>query len=106
MFLVEKRISLFWIVHGQTRISTSLQLLPGLGSESRRSLTIGSDGWLLTIIVQQSLFLLGLSTDKAVAERLRPRMNFSMQPSTGLEIRIHGSEPLGRRAKGWPSSLH
>ena len=51
MFLVERRISLFWIVHGQTRMSTSLQLLHGLGSESQRWLTIGSDGWLLTIIV-------------------------------------------------------
>ena len=33
----------------------SLQSLPGLGSESLRSLTIGSDGWLLTIIVLREL---------------------------------------------------
>ena len=33
----------------------SLQLLPGPGSGSPRSSTIGSDGWLLTIIVLQSL---------------------------------------------------
>ena len=42
-------------MHGQTRISTSLQSLPGPGSESPRWLTIGSDGWLLTIIVLQQL---------------------------------------------------
>jgi hypothetical protein len=41
-------------VHGQTRMSTSLQSLPGPGSASPRSLTIGSDGWLLNIIVLRS----------------------------------------------------
>src|SRR5271157_5320413 len=65
MCLVERRISLFWIVHGQTRMSTSLQSLPGLGSESPRSSTIGSDGWLLNIIVLRSSFLVGPSTDRA-----------------------------------------
>ena len=65
MFLVERRISLSWIVHGQTRMSTSLQSLPGLVSESRRSSTIGSDGWLLNIIVLRSSFLAGPSTDRA-----------------------------------------
>src|SRR5580693_2551831 len=54
MFLVERRISLFWIVRGQTRMSTSLQSLPGPGSENRRWSTIGFDGWLLNIIVLQS----------------------------------------------------
>ena len=43
----------------------SLQSLPGLGSGSPRSLTIGSDGWLLTIIVLRSSFLAGPSTDRA-----------------------------------------
>jgi len=31
----QRDLSLFSIVHGQTRVSTSLQLLPGLGSGSR-----------------------------------------------------------------------
>ena len=105
MFLVERRISLFWIVHGQTRMSTSLQSLPGPGSESPRSLTIGSDGWLLTIIVLQSSFLVGPSTDRAPVGTLRQQMNFLMRLSLGLEIPIHGSERRGRRAKDWRSSI-
>jgi hypothetical protein len=40
--LAERRISLFWIVPGQRRKSTSLQSLLGPGSESPLSLTIGS----------------------------------------------------------------
>src|SRR6202011_1501600 len=104
MFLVERRISLFWIVHGQTRMSTSLQSLPGLGSESPRSSTIGSDGWLLTIIVQQSLFLVGHSTDRAAVGTLRPQLKFLTPLSLGLEIQIHGSKRRGRRAKDWRSS--
>src|SRR6476646_4893592 len=99
MFLVERRISLFWIVHGQTRMSTSLQLLHGLGSESPRSLTIGSDGWLLTIIVLQSLFLVGPFTDRAAVGRFRPQMNFLTRVSLGLEIQIHGSDRRGRKAR-------
>src|SRR5215831_6972758 len=54
-FLVARRILLFWIEHGQEGLSTSLQSLPGPVSESPRSLTIGSDGWLLNIIVLRSL---------------------------------------------------
>src|SRR5271166_1488538 len=104
MFLVERRISLFWIVHGQTRMSTSLQSLPGLGSESPRSSTIGSGGWLLTIIALRSSFLVGLSTDRAPVGTLRLQTNFSMRLSTGLEIQIHGSERLGRKARDWRSS--
>src|SRR5271166_3197480 len=104
MFLADRRISLLWIVHGQTRMSTSLQSLLGPGSGSRRSLTIGSDGWLLTIIVLQSLFLVGPSIDRAAAGRLRPQMNFLMRLSLGLEIQIHGSERRGRRARDWRSS--
>src|ERR1700683_577705 len=59
MFLVERRISLSWILRGQTRISMSLQSPPGAGSESLRSLTNGSEGWRLTIIVLRSLSLAG-----------------------------------------------
>ena len=70
----------------------SLQSLPGPVSESRRSSTIGSDGWLLNTIVLQSLFLAGPSTDRAPVGALRPPMNFLMQLSLGLEIQIHGSE--------------
>src|SRR6516225_7570269 len=104
MSLVGRRISLFWIVHGLTRMSTSLQLLPGLGSESPRSLTIGFDEWLLTNIVLQSLFLAGPSTDRAAVGRLRPRMNFLMRLSFGLEIAIHDTERGGRKARDWRSS--
>ena len=43
----------------------SLQSWPGLASGSPRSLTIGSDGWLLNIIVLQSSFLAGPFTDRA-----------------------------------------
>ena len=105
MFLVERRISLFWIVHGQTRMSMSLRLLHGPVSGSPRSLTIGSDGWLLNIIVLRSSFLAGPSTDRAPVGTLRPQMNFLMRLSLGLEIQIHGSERRGRRAKDWRSSL-
>jgi hypothetical protein len=70
MFLGEMRISLFWIVHGQTRMSTSLRSSLGLASESPRLLTIGSEGWLLSIIVLQSLFLVGPSTDRAAVASL------------------------------------
>ena len=104
MFLVERRISLFWIVHGQTRMSTSLQSLPGLVSGSPRSLTIGSGGWPLNIIVLRSSFLAGPSTDRAPVGALRPQMNFLMLLSLGLVIQIHGSERRGRRAKDWRSS--
>src|ERR1700738_4276240 len=104
MFLVERRILLSWMLHGQTRMSTSLQSLPGLASESPRSLTIGSDGWLLTIIVLQSLFLVGPSTDRAPVGTVRPRMNFLMRLSLGLQIQIRVSERRGKRAKDWRSS--
>ena len=42
----------------------SLQSLPGLASASPLLLTIGFDGWLETIIVLPSLFLVGPSTDR------------------------------------------
>src|ERR1700683_2720109 len=98
MFLVVKRTSVFWIVHGQTRISTSLQLLPGAESENRRWSTIGCDEWLLNTIVLRNSSLAGLSTDRAPAATLRPQMNFLMPLFTGLAIQIHGSEQHGRRA--------
>src|ERR1700746_2209514 len=92
-------------MHGQTSISMSLQSLHGPVSGNPLSLTIGSEGWLLTIIVLQSLFLVGPSTDRARVETLRLQMNFLMPLFTGLAIQIHGSEQHGRRAKDWPSSL-
>src|SRR5258708_4551495 len=79
----------------------SFRSLHGPVSGSPLSLTIGSDGWLLSIIVLQSLFLAGPSTDRAAVGRLRPQMNFLMRLSLGLEIQIHGSEQHGRRAKDW-----
>jgi serine/threonine protein kinase len=56
-----------------------------------------------TIIVLQSVFLVGPSTDRAAAGTLRPQMNFLMRLSLGLEIQIHGSERHGRRARNWRS---
>src|SRR6266436_5135674 len=82
----------------------SLQLLPGRVLESPRWSTIGSDGWLLKITVLRSSFLDGPSTDRAAVGTLRPRMNFLMRLSTGLEIQTHGLERRGRRAKDWRSS--
>src|SRR5260370_12663901 len=99
MFLVERRISVFWIVHGQTRLSTSLQLLPGLGSESPRSLTIGSVKWLLNSIALRNSFLVGLSTGRGQVEVLRPQMNFLTLHSVGLQIRIHRPDRRARRPK-------
>src|ERR1700757_909169 len=100
MFLVGRRISLFWIVHGQTRMSTSLQSLPGLASGSLRSSTIGSGEWLLTITVLQSSFLAGPSTGRVPVEALRPPMNFLTLLSVGLVTQIPGSGRHGRRGKG------
>src|SRR5258707_237963 len=85
-------------------MSTSSQSLRGLGSESRRSLTIGSDGWLLNIIVLQSSFLAGPSTDRAPVGTLRRQMNFLIRFSTGLEIQIHGSARRGKRERDSRSS--
>src|ERR1700722_13943689 len=99
MSLVERRISLFWIVHGQTRMSTSLQSLPGLGSESPRSLTIGSDEWLLKNTVLRSWFLAGHFIDRAPVGALRLQMNFSMPLSLGLVLPTPGLERHGGRAR-------
>src|SRR6516165_3696049 len=106
MFSVATKTSFFWTVHGQRRISTSLPSLLGLGSGSPRSSTIGSDEWLLNIIVLQSLFLVGPSTGRVLVGVLRPQMNFLMRLLLGLATQIRGSEPPGRRAKDWRSSLH
>src|SRR5437016_7406466 len=84
----------------------SFRSLHGPVSGSPLSLTIGSDGWLLTIIVLQSLFLAGPSTDRAAVGKLRPQMNFLTRLSLGLAIQIHGSERRGRREKDWRSSSH
>src|SRR5215510_12733141 len=78
----------------------SLRSLPGLVSGSLHSSIIGSDEWLLTTIVLQSLFLVGPSTDRAPAGTLRLQMNSLTLPSIGLEIRILGSEQRGRRERG------
>src|SRR6266481_7563434 len=82
----------------------SFRLLHGPVSGNRHSLTIGSDGWLVTIIVLPSLFMVGPSTDRAAVEALRRQTNFLTRLSLGLEIQIHGSELRGRRAKDWQSS--
>src|SRR6516162_9287104 len=105
MFSVETKTSFFWTVHGQTRISTSLPSLPGPASESPRSSTIGSDEWLLNIIVLQSLFLAGPSIGRVLVGVLRPQMNFLMRLLLGLETQIRGSERLGRRARDSQNSL-
>ena len=105
MFLVVKRTSVSWTMHGQTSRSMLSQLLPGAESENRRWSTIGSDEWLLNTIVLRNSSLAGLSTDRAPAAALRLRMNFLMPLFTGLAIQIHGSEQHGRRAKDSRSSL-
>src|SRR5271165_345198 len=104
MFLVVKRTSVSWTMHGQTSRSTLLRLLPGPGSENPRWSTIGSDEWLLNIIVLRNSFLAGPFTDRAAVGALRPQMNFLTLLSLGLEIQIHGLERRGRRAKDWQSS--
>src|SRR5580700_4848709 len=106
MFLVAKRTSVSWTMHGQTSRSMLSQLLPGAESENRRWSTIGSDEWLLNTIVLRNSYLAGLSTDRAPAGRLRQRMNFLMPLSLGLATQSRGSERRGRRAKDWPSSSH
>src|SRR5208337_5376742 len=82
----------------------SLQSLPGLGSGSPRSSTIGSDGLLPNIIVLRSLSLAGPSTGRGQVEVLRPQMNLLTRLSLGLGIQIHGSERRGRRANDWRNS--
>src|SRR5260370_25224479 len=105
MFLGERRISLSWMMHGQTSISMSLPSLPGPVLGSPRWSTIGSDGWLLNTIVLPSSYLAGPSTARAQVGALRPQMNFLTRLSLGLVTQIHESEPRGRRANDWRSSL-
>src|ERR1700756_2154981 len=105
MFLVVKRTSLFWTVHGQISRSMLLQLLPGAESENRRWSTIGSDEWLLNSIVLRNSYLAGLSIDRAPAATLRLLMNFLMPLFTGLAIQTHGSEQDGKKGKDWRSLL-
>src|SRR5260221_14285690 len=85
-------------------MSMSLPLLPGLVSGSRRSLTIGCEERLLTIIVLRSLFLLGHSTDRAPVEPLRLQMNFLTLLSIVWVTRIHGLARRGKRAENSLSS--
>jgi len=104
MFSVERMISLFWTMPGQTRTPTSLQSLPGLGSGSPPSSTIGSSGWRLKIIARRSLFLAGPSTDRGPAVAPHPPTNFWTLLSLGLATQIHGLARRGRRANDWQSS--
>jgi hypothetical protein len=73
-------------------------------SENRRLSTIGSEGWLLTIIVLRSAFLAGPSIGRAQVETARLRMNFLTLLLLGLVIQIQESEPAGRRVNGWQNS--
>src|SRR5260370_1873520 len=104
MFLVAKRTSVSWTMHGQTSRSMLSQLLPGAESENRRWSTIGFDEWLLNSIVLRNSYLAGLSTDRAPAATLPLPMNFWMPLFTGLAIQSHGREQHGRKAKDWRSS--
>src|ERR1700747_844852 len=105
MFLVAKRTSVSWTMHGQTNRSMLSQLLPGAESENRRWSTIGSDEWLLNRIVLRNSYLAGPSIDRVRVGTLRLPMNFLMPLLPGLAIQIHASEQHGRRAKDWRSSL-
>src|SRR5262245_23226875 len=87
---VERRISLFWIVRGRTRMSTSLQSLHGVVSGNPPSLIIGFDAWRLNSIALRNSSLGGLSTGRARGEALRLRMNFLTMLSPGLDIQIQG----------------
>src|ERR1700757_4806509 len=82
----------------------SLQSLPGPVSGNPYSSTIGFDEWPLNIIVLQSLFLGGPSTDRARLGRLRHQMNSLTRLLLGLGIPIQGLERRGRRAKDSRSS--
>src|SRR5271165_1218449 len=81
-----------------------LQLSRGPVSENLRSSIIGSDGWLQNIIVLRNSSLAGLFTDRAAGGAPRPRMNFLMLLSLGLEIQILALERRGKRAKDSRSS--
>src|SRR6201993_5186562 len=104
MFLVVKRTSVSWTMHGQTTRSMLSQLLPGAESENRHWSTIGSGEWLLNTIVLRNSYLAGPSIGGVRVGTLRLPMNFLMPLLPGLEIQIHGSERRGRRAKDWRSS--
>src|SRR3984957_4316699 len=99
MFLVGRRISLSWMMHGQTWVYMSLPSFPGQVSVNRRSLTIGSGKWPLNTIVPRSSFLAGPFTVRGQGEVLRPRMNFLTLLLLGLAIQTHGLVLHGRRAK-------
>src|SRR5580692_11646088 len=105
MFLVAKRTSVSWTMHGQTSRSMMSRLLPGAESENRRWSTIGFDEWLLNSIVLRNSYLAGLSTDRAPAAALRLLMNFLMLLFTGLAIQTHDSEQDGKKGKDWRSLL-
>src|SRR6516225_3929895 len=87
----------------------SLQSLPGLGSESRHWLTIGSDGWLPTAIVLHSLFLPGPSTGRAPAVAPHPLTNFLTLLSLGLATQIRRRQKqIILRLRGenyWPAHV-
>jgi serine/threonine protein kinase len=97
VFLVERRILLSSMLHGQTSTSMWFQSLPGVGSGSPHWSTIGSGRWLLNTIVPRSSFLAGPFTDKVPAEILHRQTNLLTLLSPGSGIQIRESERLGRR---------
>src|SRR5215469_12543713 len=101
MFLVERRTSVSWTMHGQIRRSILLLLLPGAEWENRRWSTIGSVEWLLNTIVLRNSYLAGPFIDRAPVAGLRLQMNLLIPLSAGLVILIQALERLGRRAKDW-----
>src|SRR6202166_1610076 len=91
MFLAERRISFSWIVHGQTGMSTSLRSLPGLVSGSPRSLTIGSDGWLLICL---ALTLLGSYLTDAYNGDIRCRKEVSERLAHDVRQGVHARKGM------------
>src|ERR1700688_959126 len=91
MFLAERRISFSWIVHGQTGMSTSLRSLPGLVSGSPRSLTIGSDGWLLICL---ALTLLGSYLTDAYNGDIRRRKEVSEHLAQDVRQGLHARKVM------------
>ena len=98
-FLVERTTSLSWTLLGRSRRSMSLPSWPGRASGSPRSLTIGSDEWLLNIIVLRNSFLAGPFTDRAAVGALRPQTNFLTSPHVVWRSRSTARNRVGEGRK-------
>ena len=103
-FLVERRISLSWMMHGQTSDVNVVTIVAwaGVGKSTLVNHWLRTDGCRTLSFCGARFWLVLLQAGHA-AEAPRPQMNFLTLLSLGLEIQIHGSERRGRRAKDWRS---